>query len=114
MNNGTKTGTKGAMLDAETILSYFLGTDEGIDTLIKCKPADVELICMDQSLYEALGSIKDYDEFNFRKLVKFIESVDIISYKSTAHRARPVLSEARVEELRQKALARKNQTNGGK
>ena len=112
-NTGMTPGIKSQVLNAESILSYFLGTDEEIDTLIKCKPSDVELVCLDQSLYEALGSIKDQDGFNFRKLVKFIESVDIISFKNAVHRARHLLTEPRVEELRQRALAKKNQSNGG-
>jgi hypothetical protein len=112
MNLGIPPNTKSAMLHAEAILSYFLGTDDKIDTLIKCKPGDIELVCLDQSLYEALGAIKDSDGFNFRKLVKFIESVEIVSYKENFHKSRPVLTDVRVEELRKKALA-KNQINGG-
>jgi hypothetical protein len=94
------------MLKAEDILAYLLDTDDALDTLIKCKPSDVDLISYDQSLYEALGSFKDYDEFNFRKLVKLIESADIVSFKGSLHQPRPVLTEERVEELRQKALAK--------
>ena len=94
------------MLKAEDILAYLLGTDDQLDTLIKCKPSDIDLVCYDQSLYEALGSFKDYDEFSFRKLVKLIESADIISFKAGLHQLRPVLTDARVEELRQKALAK--------
>ncbi len=105
-------GTKSSMLSAEAILSYFLGTNEEIDTLIKCKPSSIALVCLDQSLYEALGSLKDYDEFNFRKLVKFIESVDIISFKENFRKPRPLLTEARVEELRNKALSKKGAEGG--
>lgn len=96
------------MLKAEDILAYLLGTDEALDTLIKCKPSGIDLVCYDQSLYEAMGSFKDYDEFNFRKLVKLIESADIISFKAALRRPRPVLTEPRVEELRQRALAKQN------
>ncbi len=95
-------------LKAEDILSYLLGTDEELDTLIKCKPSDTDLVCYDQSIYEALGSFKDYDEFNLRKLVKLIESADIISFKAALRQPRPVLIEQRVEELRRKALAKNN------
>lgn len=108
MNAGAKIAQqrKGIMLKAEDILAYLLGSDDQLDTLIKCKPSGVDLICYDQSLYEALGSFKDYDEFSFRKLVKFIESTDIVSFKNTLHQPKPVLTEVRVEELRQKALAK--------
>ena len=94
------------VLKASAILKYFLGTDDEIDTLIKCKPSNVELSCFDQSLYEALGSLKDYDNFDFRKLVKFLESVDIVSYKQN-FQERPILTDERVEELRQEALKKK-------
>ena len=104
MKTNSNFGTERSMiLKASAILKYFLGTDDKIDTLIKCKPSNVELTCYDQSLYEALGSIKEYDGFDFRKLVKFIESVDIVSYKQKFGN-RPVLTEARVDELRQEAL----------
>ena len=95
---------KSMILKASAILKYFLGTDDKIDTLIKCKPDNVELSCFDQSLYEALGSFKDYDDFDFRKLVKFLESVDIVSFKNTVNKKRPILTDKRVEELRQEAL----------
>ena len=94
---------KSMVLRASAILKYFLGSDDKIDTLIKCKPSNVELTCFDQSLYEAIGSLKDYDEFDFRKLVKFLESVDIVSYKKNV-KERPILTDKRVEELRQEAL----------
>ena len=92
------------MLKASAILKYFLESDEEIDTLISCKTDDIELMCYDVSLYEALGSIKDYDEFNMRRLVKFIESVDIISFKKNVNPEKPVLTHERVEELRKEAL----------
>lgn len=100
------TKKKSMVLKASAILKYFLGTDDKIDTLIKCKPDNVELTCFDQSLYEALGSLKDYDEFDFHKLVKFLESVDIVSYRSNVQE-RPILTDERVEELRQEALKKK-------
>ena len=92
------------LLKASAIVKYFLGTDDEIDTLITCKPSNVELSCYDQSLYEALGSLTDYDDFNFRKLVKFLESVDIVSFKRQLRKPRPLLTDKRVEELRKDAL----------
>jgi hypothetical protein len=96
-------GKQKMILKASAILKYFLGTDDKIDTLIKCKPDNVELMSYDQSMYEALGSLKDYDGFDFRKLVKFIESVDIISYREK-YGKRPILTDERVDELRKEAL----------
>jgi hypothetical protein len=93
------------LLKASAILRYFIGGDDQLETLIMCKPSDIGLFCYDQSLYEALGSLRDYDEFDFRKLVKFIESVDVISYKAHFRmNERPILTEGRVEVLRSKAL----------
>lgn len=97
------TAKKNMLLKASAILKYLLDTDDKIDTLISCKPSGFEIMCYDQSLYEALGSIKDSDQFNFRKLVKFIESVDIISYKKNLHRQKPVLTDKRVDQLRKEA-----------
>ncbi len=92
------------LIRASAVLKYFLGTSDRIDTLIKCKPDDIELMCYDQSLYEALGSLKDYDEFNFRKLVKFLESVDVISFRKHVKKPKPILTDERVDQLRKKAL----------
>ncbi|MFH1398884.1 MAG: hypothetical protein ABIG95_02125 [Candidatus Woesearchaeota archaeon] len=98
---------KSMILKASALLKYFLGTNERIDTLIKCKPENVELSCYDQSLYEALGSLQEYDEFNFRKLVKLLENVNIISYGERAGE-RKILTPERVEELRKEALSDKD------
>lgn len=103
MNSNADVRTRSMVLKASAIVKYFLGTDDKIDTLIKCKPGDVELSCYDQSLYEALGSLKDYDGFDFRKLVKFLESVNIVSYKNKFG-SKPILTDERVDELRQDAL----------
>lgn len=103
MNIGNEAGKQKMILKASAILKYFLGTDDKIDTLIKCKPSNIELICYDQSLYEALGSLKDYDGFDFRKLVKFLESVDITSYKEKFD-TKPILTDERVDELRTEVL----------
>ena len=106
MNEKTNTpiNRRSMMLKASAILKYFLESDDEIDTLITCKPADVELMCYDISLYEALGSLKEYDNFNMRRLVKFIESVEIISFKKNVNQEKPVLTHERVEELRKEAL----------
>ncbi|MBS1266878.1 MAG: hypothetical protein MAG795_00847 [Candidatus Woesearchaeota archaeon] len=94
---------KSMFLKASAIIKYFLGTNDEIETLIMCKPTNVELVCYDQSLYEALGSIKDKDEFNFRKLVKFLESVDVVSFKKNLKKEKPLLTDKRVKELRKGA-----------
>lgn len=88
-------------LTPENLLKYFLNTSEDIDTLILCKNSEVTLRTTDQSLYEALGSIKPYDNFNQSKLVKLLE-VTIID-----HEPKKILTHERVEELRELALKSK-------
>jgi len=91
-------------LKAEAILKYFLGTSDRIDTLVMCRNNEIDLVTTDQDLYEALGSLKDYDNFNQRKLVKFLEVVEIGSLKRVKGMERTILSHKRVEELRKIAL----------
>lgn len=91
-------------LSAETILKYLITNDDKIETLIICKPNDIELLTSDQSLYEALGCINPHDDFKLAKLTKLFEVVDVISYKDAFKKEREILKDARVEELRNKAL----------
>ena len=91
-------------LKAGAILKYFLGTSDKIDTLVMCRNNEIDLVTTDQDLYEALGSIKDYDNFNQRKLVKFLEVVEIGSLKRVKGMERTILTHERVEELRKLAL----------
>jgi hypothetical protein len=88
-------------LSAEDILKYFLGADDKIDTLIKCKASDEFIVATDKELYEALGSVKEYDNFKMQMLVKFFESVAVNPAQ------KKILTHERVEELRQIALGRK-------
>ncbi|MBA3064409.1 hypothetical protein FP803_03140 [Candidatus Woesearchaeota archaeon] len=91
-------------LKAGAILKYFLGTSNKIETIILCRNNEIDLVTTDQDLYEALGSLKDYDNFNQRKLVKFLEVVEIGSLKRVKGEERTILSHERVEELRKIAL----------
>jgi hypothetical protein len=85
------------LLAAEDILKYFLGTDEQVDTLIKCKTVE-RIVTTDQNLYQALGSLKDSDGFKMPSLVKFFESVEVNPSRKY------ILTHERVEELRKMAL----------
>ena len=91
-------------LKAGGILKFFLGTSDKIETLVMCRGNEIDLVTTDQDLYEALGSLKDYDNFNQRKLVKFLEVVEIGSLKRVKGKERTILSHERVEELRKIAL----------
>ena len=85
-------------LTSEAILKYFLNTSDQIDTLILCKGTEVNIATTDQNLYEALGSIQDFDDFKPQRLVKFFEVVAI------DHAPKKILTHERVEELRNIAL----------
>ena len=101
-------------LNSSAILSYLIGNDEKIDTMIICKNNDVELITTDKEVYEALGSIKKYDSFKLNKLTKFFENVEIESFKSITGKSKPILTFQKLEELRKNALKNKNnQIYGG-
>lgn len=99
-------------LKAEAILRYLLQTDDAIDTMIKCNPGEVQLVTTDQSMYEALGSIKDYDDISLRNLIKFLEVVDIVSFREKMGKQRKILTESRVEELRKSALSSQDPVAG--
>lgn len=87
------------MLKAEAIYKYFLGSSDRLDTLIKCKPENIELRTFDQSLYEALGAIEDRSKIDYNKLVKFLEVVEIQSFKEKMGE-RKILKQERVNELK--------------
>lgn len=91
---------KVTFLSSEDILKYFLSSDDQIDTLIKCKIVQERIVTTDRELYEALGSIKDYDNFKLPVLVKFFEGVEINPAQKN------ILTHERVEELRKLALRR--------
>ena len=104
INNENKIQKQKLYLKAGAILKYFLGTSDKIENMILCRNNEIDLVTTDQDLYEALGSIKDYDKFNQRKLVKFLEVVEIGSLKRVKGEERTILSHKRVDELRKIAL----------
>jgi hypothetical protein len=86
------------------IMRFMLGTSKKIEDMVLCKANDVDLVTTDQDLYEALGSIKDYDTFNHRRLVKFLEVVEIGSLERVKGIKRTILTDERVEEIRKISL----------
>ncbi|MBW3003115.1 hypothetical protein KY328_04025 [Candidatus Woesearchaeota archaeon] len=89
------------MLKAEAILRYFLGTSDKVETLVMCKPNNVDLVCYDQSLYEAIGSLNPEEKQDaLRKLTKFLESVEVVSFREKTNNERIILKQERVDELR--------------
>jgi len=91
---------KRLFLKAELVYKYLMGDDK-METLIMCKPYDMELTTTDQSLYEALGSIKDKSKISYNKLVKFLENVDVVSFRHTLKQKRKILYEKRVQEIQE-------------
>jgi hypothetical protein len=89
-------------LSSTTLLKYFLNTDDYIDTLITCRGTELELVTHDYNLYEALGSLKPYDNFNLNKLIKLLEVVRITPYENKEGKS--ILTDKRIEELRKEAL----------
>ena len=86
----------------EVVLQYLITDTEALDTLIMCTSAEIVLYATDRDVYEALGSVKPYDQFKLNKLTKFFEVVEILR----AHK--DILTEKRVEELRKLALTNKD------
>lgn len=99
MNIINKVETKKVFLKAEAILKYFLGNEE-IETLVMCKPNNVTLFTYDQSLYEAIGSLKEEEKTQLAKLAKLLENVNVLSYQETLKQQRKILRQERVDELR--------------
>ncbi len=91
-------------LKAEMILQYLEGGNDKLDTLVLCKP-EVKLVTSDQSLYEALGAVKDKSKMEYQKLIKLLENVEIMSYEKTFGFPRHIMSFERVTEL-QKSISK--------
>jgi len=90
-------------LTPDALLKYFITDDEPINSLIVFKNTEYNLVTSDANLYQALGSIKEYDAFRINKLVKLLEVVDVFSTRQ-AGRQKLILKDERVEELRKLAL----------
>ncbi|HLD33640.1 MAG TPA: hypothetical protein VJB66_02860 [Candidatus Nanoarchaeia archaeon] len=85
---------------SDALLGYLLGTNIDIETMILCKPNDLELITSDYNLYEAFGSLKPDDNIPLNKITKLFEAVHVTSFKEHSNQEKPILKEDRVEELR--------------
>ena len=108
--DGRKNVQKQSMyVNSSALLKFFLGTDDTIDTLIKCKGTEIDLMTSDYDLYEALASLRECDDFRTNKLVKLLEVIDVVSFRKNKRMDKPVLTHMRVEELR--ALAMKKEDN---
>ena len=96
-----------AMLKPHLILRYLASDDDKVDTLIMCNPDNYLLRAYDKDVYEALACLHD-DEFSgMSKLRKFFEVVDIVSYRGSAGAMKPVMTEGRMQQIRNFALKKK-------
>ena len=101
MNEGEKMNkqTQKMHLKAEAIYKYLMNLNDKLDTLVTCKEDNITLIATDQGIYEALGSIENKEDINVARLIKFLEVVDIYSYKEKFG-DKKILTDERVKEIR--------------
>ena len=99
-DSGSESNIREAYLNASTILRYLVADDDELDTLIMCNPANYWFVTLDQELYNALGSLQEYDQLNQRKLIKLLEVVKIRPSPK-----RHILTPDFVEKLRKDALS---------
>ena len=111
MNTKIGVGENAYFINADVILRFLIEEDTEIDTMIIYKPSK-RLVTSDYAIYEALASIKPYDNVNLNKLKKIFEVVDVVSYREEFNKDKPLLKEQRVEQIRKSALNKgKGDTN---
>lgn len=91
-------------LTAAQLLRYLILDDEEMITKIVCNLEQKHFVTTDKEVHEALGSVKEYDNFKRAKLTKLFEVVDVYPFRMTAKRSKPTLTFRKVEQLRKEAL----------
>ena len=94
-------------LNSSSVLKYLLGANEYLTELITARGTEFNITTTDFEVYEALGSLKPYDDFKINKLVKFFEIVDVKSRKDSTGNEKSILKHERVDQLRKSALQNK-------
>lgn len=89
------------------ILKYLITDDDKIDTLITCKSGEMDFITNDFEIFSALASVKESDDFNFNKLKKLFEVIEVVSYLQTMKKKKPILKDEDVEKIRKQVLGGK-------
>jgi len=87
------------MLTSSAVLRFLIGNDDALETMILCKPNHLRIVTTEQALYEALGSVKEYDQFKLNKLVKLLEIIEL-----RAATDKHILKDEDVERIRSTAL----------
>lgn len=86
-------------LRAEDIIAFLLDKGDKLDNFILCRNFSGDLITSDQSLYEAIGSIREKQMINYNKLVKLLEMVEVMPYSQMSGRQRHILTQKRADEI---------------
>ncbi|HLD89159.1 MAG TPA: hypothetical protein VI894_03050, partial [Candidatus Nanoarchaeia archaeon] len=86
LEENEQTQKKRLFLASDIILKFLITDDDATDTLILCKNTMFHFTTTDFCVYEALGSIMQYDNFKLNKLAKFFEVVQIVSYQNVNNR----------------------------
>lgn len=93
------------ILNAPVVLRYFITDKSEIEKVLLAGSGDGnKMATSDLALYEALGSVLEDDRFNWRKVVKFLENVQIVSHENVTGTRKKILTPNRVEEIRKEAL----------
>ena len=93
-------------LNSSSVLKYLLGANEYLTELITARGTEFNITTTDFEIYEALGSLKPYDDFKINRLVKLFEVVDVKSSKDAGDE-KSILKHERVDQLRKSALQNK-------
>jgi len=87
-------------MSARDIYLFLTDKSEELDTLVMCYSSETEVFTTDQSLYEALGSIKSKNNLNYRKLIKLLEVTSIRPFEDFVQKERKILTDERINEIR--------------
>jgi len=91
-------------LNASNILKYLIQDDKEMNDLIIFNPDKKNVVTTDKEVYEAIGSITQYDTFKTSKLTKFFEMVDVYPYRMSARLNKPILTFEKIEQLRKNVI----------
>ena len=94
-------------LNSATILRYLIADDEKVNDMIVLGVEGKDFMTTDKEIYEAIGSLANYDQFKPIKLAKLFEMVDVYPYRDLTHQGKPVLTHEKVETIRNEALKTK-------
>ncbi len=96
---------KKIIIDKIGIIRYLIGKDKTLECYIILRDSpNIELYTTDQDLYEALVSFPERDKIDINRLIKFIERVNIISYKYAFNKKRFKINEYKKIKLFRLAL----------